>query len=109
MLKSNVRVALAGSLTKLSRKSAPVLNGNSGDALRDCPKDGSCFPSVRPNWVRRRRNSGSLFIGQQKVMPEFKHGSPIPYALGVAPFALMIFWTIRVRLTEWYRSAAVGA
>ncbi len=41
--------------------------------------------------------SGSFFIGQQKVMPAFMHGSPILFALGLAPLPLMIFWLIRVR------------
>ena len=40
--------------------------------------------------------SGSFFIGQQKVMPAFMHGSPILLALGIAPLPLMVFWLIRV-------------
>jgi uncharacterized membrane protein len=48
--------------------------------------------------------TGSFFIGQQKVMPKFMHGSPILLALGIAPLVLLIFWMIRVRLTNWYRN-----
>jgi uncharacterized membrane protein len=42
--------------------------------------------------------SGSFFIGQQKVMPAWMHGSPVLLALGAAPLALTIFWLIRIRL-----------
>jgi len=42
--------------------------------------------------------TGSFFLGQQKVMPAFMHGSPVLLVLGVAPLALMIFWLIRIRL-----------
>jgi uncharacterized membrane protein len=47
-----------------------------------------------------------FFIGQQKVMPSFMHGSPILVALGVAPLALMIFWLIRIRFKSTHRGAA---
>jgi peptidoglycan/LPS O-acetylase OafA/YrhL len=43
--------------------------------------------------------AGSFFIGQQKVMPLWMHGSPILFVLGLAPLALTIFWLIRIRLT----------
>ena len=48
--------------------------------------------------------TGSFFIGQQKVMPVWMHGSPILLALGVAPLVLLLFWLIRVRLTNWHKS-----
>lgn len=41
--------------------------------------------------------TGSFFLGQQKVMPAFMHGSPILVVLGVAPLALMLFWLVRIR------------
>jgi uncharacterized membrane protein len=41
--------------------------------------------------------TGSFFLGQQKVMPAFMHGSPILVVLGIAPLAFMIFWLHRVR------------
>lgn len=55
--------------------------------------------------------SGSFFIGQQKVMPDWMlQGRPILFALGFAPLAFLIFWMIRVRLTKWYaRSVAPTA
>lgn len=45
--------------------------------------------------------TGAFFIGQQKVMPQFMHGSPILLVLGAAPLAFLIFWMIRVRLPRW--------
>jgi uncharacterized membrane protein len=52
--------------------------------------------------------TGSFFIGQQKVMPVWMHGSPILLALGVAPLVLLVFWLVRVRLTNWYDSRAAS-
>ena len=42
--------------------------------------------------------AGSFFIGQQKVMPAFMHGSPILLVLGLAPLGFMIFWLVRIRV-----------
>lgn len=53
--------------------------------------------------------AGSFFIGQQKVMPAFMHGSPILLALGISPLFVMVFWLIRVRLTKWSKPNAVAA
>jgi hypothetical protein len=41
--------------------------------------------------------TGSFFLGQQKVMPKFMHGSPVLLALGLAPLGFLIFWMIRIR------------
>jgi hypothetical protein len=41
--------------------------------------------------------AASFFLGQQKVMPQFMHGSPVLWVLGLAPLGFMIFWLIRVR------------
>jgi hypothetical protein len=49
--------------------------------------------------------TGSFFLGQQKVMPPFMHGSPILVALGVAPLPFMIYWLLRVRFTVRFRTA----
>ena len=43
--------------------------------------------------------TGSFFLGQQKVMPAFVRGSPVLVVLGIAPLAVMLFWTLRIRLT----------
>jgi uncharacterized membrane protein len=42
--------------------------------------------------------TGSFFIGQQDVMPEAIRGSPVLFVLGFAPFAVMAFWLVRLRL-----------
>jgi len=47
--------------------------------------------------------TGSFFLGQQKVMPEAVRGSPILFVLAFAPFALMAFWLVRVRLGNMVR------
>jgi uncharacterized membrane protein len=44
-----------------------------------------------------------FFLGQQKVMPVYMHGSPLLLALGIAPLLVMIFWLIRVRFTKWFK------
>ena len=44
--------------------------------------------------------TGSFFLGQQKVMPQAVHGSPILLVLAVAPIALMFFWLVRVRFSN---------
>ncbi|HET7062641.1 MAG TPA: hypothetical protein VFI49_00085 [Rudaea sp.] len=53
--------------------------------------------------------TGSFFIGQQKVMPAFMHGSLVLVVLGVAPLVLMIFWLWRVRRTTARRKGGVAA
>lgn len=52
--------------------------------------------------------AASFFLGQQKVMPAFMHGSPILFVPTLAPLVLMIFWQIRVRLPNWFKSAGVA-
>jgi len=44
--------------------------------------------------------TGSFFLGQQKVMPAFMHGSPVLWVLGLAPLGFLIFWMVRVRRTR---------
>lgn len=52
--------------------------------------------------------AGSFFLGQQKVMPVWMHGAWYLYVLGLAPLAFMVFWLIRVRLTNWYKNRAIA-
>ena len=47
--------------------------------------------------------AGSFFLGQQKVMPKFMHGSPILWVLALAPLGIMIFWLIRIRRGNRFR------
>ena len=37
-----------------------------------------------------------FFIGQQRVMPSYIHGSPILIAVAIAPLLMMIYWLARV-------------
>ena len=48
--------------------------------------------------------TGSFFLGQQDVMPEAVRGSPALFVLAFAPFAVMAFWLVRVRLAKRFRS-----
>jgi hypothetical protein len=41
--------------------------------------------------------TGSFFLGQQDVLPQAVRGSPILFVVAFAPFALMLFWLVRVR------------
>lgn len=49
--------------------------------------------------------TGSFFLGQQDVMPEAVRGSPVLFALAFAPFAVMAFWLVRLRLGKRPRGA----
>ncbi|HYJ30581.1 MAG TPA: hypothetical protein VEW25_09605 [Allosphingosinicella sp.] len=53
--------------------------------------------------------TGSFFLGQQDVMPAAVRGSPILFVLAFAPFALMLFWLVRLRFAKAIaRSKASG-
>jgi hypothetical protein len=49
--------------------------------------------------------TGSFFLGQQRVMPEWMRGSPVLTILGLAPLAFLLFWLVRVRLGKRLRAA----
>ena len=49
--------------------------------------------------------TGSFFLGQQQVFPQAMRGSPILFVLAFAPFAVMAFWLVRVRLGKRLRRA----
>jgi len=53
--------------------------------------------------------AGSFFLGQQKVMPEWMHGSKVLLVLGLAPLAFMVFWLIRVRIGNRFKRAVAAA
>jgi hypothetical protein len=44
--------------------------------------------------------TGSFFLGQQDVLPMAVRGSPILFVLAFAPFAVMAFWLVRLRLPK---------
>jgi hypothetical protein len=47
--------------------------------------------------------AGSFFLGQQKVMPVWMHGSPVLWTLGLAPLGFLIFWLVRVRIGRRFK------
>ena len=44
--------------------------------------------------------TGSFFLGQQDALPTAVRGSPVLFVLAFAPFALMLFWLVRVRFSK---------
>jgi hypothetical protein len=44
--------------------------------------------------------TGSFFLGQQDIMPAAVRGSPILFVLAFAPFAVMLFWLVRLRFAK---------
>lgn len=46
--------------------------------------------------------TGSFFLGQQQVFPEFLRGSIVLIVPAVLPLFLLIFWFLRVRLSKTY-------
>ena len=53
--------------------------------------------------------TGSFFLGQQDVLPAAVRGSPVLLVLAFAPFAVMAFWLVRVRLGKRFRAGPVAA
>jgi hypothetical protein len=53
--------------------------------------------------------SASFFLGQQKVMPLWMHGSKVLLVLGLAPLAFLLFWQIRIRIGARFKRAAAAA
>ena len=47
--------------------------------------------------------TGSFFLGQQDLLPAAVRGSPILFVLAFAPFAVMAFWLVRVRLGKRFQ------
>jgi hypothetical protein len=47
--------------------------------------------------------TGSFFLGQQDALPQAVRGSPVLFVLAFAPFAVMAFWLIRLRLGKRLR------
>lgn len=48
--------------------------------------------------------TGSFFLGQQQVFPESLRGSPVLFVPVLLPLLFLIFWLIRVRLTNWFNN-----
>lgn len=47
--------------------------------------------------------SGSLFLGQQQVFPQWLRDTPVLYVAALAPLPFLLFWMLRVRLSKKYR------
>ena len=43
--------------------------------------------------------SGSLFLGQPQVFPDWFNASFLPALLALAPILVMLVWVIKIRLT----------
>ena len=53
--------------------------------------------------------TGSFFLGQQDVLPAAWHRSPLLLLPAFAPFAVMAFWLVRVRVGNRFRSLPPSA
>lgn len=51
--------------------------------------------------------TGSFFLGQQDAMPQAVRGSPVLFVLAFAPFAVMLFWLVRIRFAKMVGSLAL--
>lgn len=47
--------------------------------------------------------TGSFFLGQQDVLPAAVRGSPALFVLAFAPFAVMAFWLVKVRIGKRFQ------
>ena len=47
--------------------------------------------------------TGSFFLGQQDVLPAAIRGSPLLFVPAFAPFAVMLFWLVRLRFPKALR------
>lgn len=50
--------------------------------------------------------SGSFFLGQQQVLPDWMRGSPLQFALALAPVGALIVWALIVRWPRRRRAVA---
>jgi uncharacterized membrane protein len=48
--------------------------------------------------------AASFFLGQQRVLPAWMHGSPLLYVPALAPLLAMAAWLLRPRLTRAWRA-----
>jgi hypothetical protein len=45
--------------------------------------------------------TGSFFLGQMQVFPQWLQDTPVLYVLALAPIAALLFWLVRVRFRGW--------
>jgi hypothetical protein len=48
--------------------------------------------------------AASFFLGQQQVFPAPLRGSPFPFVPEITVLGLLIFWLVRVRCTNWFKT-----
>jgi uncharacterized membrane protein len=53
--------------------------------------------------------SGSLFLGQQQVFPDWLRATPVLYIAALAPLPFLLFWMLRVRFSKKYRASPASA
>ena len=53
--------------------------------------------------------TGSFFLGQQDVLPAAIRGSPLLFIPAFAPFAVMLFWLVRIRFAKAWRRITLAA
>lgn len=53
--------------------------------------------------------TGSFFLGQQDALPQAIRGSALLFVLAFAPFALMAFWLVRLRLGKRFQGGPAAA
>jgi hypothetical protein len=51
--------------------------------------------------------TGSLFLGQQQVFPDWLRGSNMLLIPALLPLGLLIFWLVRVRFTNAHRKISM--
>jgi hypothetical protein len=51
--------------------------------------------------------TGSFFLGQQDILPAAMRGSPILFVLAFAPFTVMAFWLVRLRIAKSIRRVSL--
>jgi uncharacterized membrane protein len=52
--------------------------------------------------------TGSLFLGQQQVFPDFIRKSNVLFVPAILPLPLLIYWMIRVRFTRKYKKLEIA-
>ena len=53
--------------------------------------------------------TGSFFLGQQDILPAALRGSPLLFVPAFAPFAVMLFWLVRLRLGKALKRLRLSA
>ena len=49
--------------------------------------------------------TGSLFLGQMQIFPQWLQDTPVLYVAALAPLPFLLFWVVRVRLGKRFKGA----